>query len=149
MQSEAASTYWNEDTDRRETIPISDPIDGRKNVKLEPKSFEELPSDVQKVLLNRKKSKDNERSAIGMMEGKYMLSMILYLDKMSPVLKSDLYNDISRGAGMPGKIDDLRKLGLLEVYYTARTTANVIVITEKGKKVAAKIRELMDTIENE
>ena len=84
-----------------------------------------------------------------MMEGKYMLSMILYLDKMSPVLKSDLYNDISRGAGMPGKIDDLRKLGLLEVYYTARTTANVIVITEKGKKVAAKIRELMDTIENE
>ena len=149
MQSEAASTYWNEDTDRRETIPISDPIDGRKNVKLEPKSFEELPSDVQKVLLNRKKSKDNERSVIGMMEGKYMLSMILYLDKMSPVLKSDLYNDISRGAGMPGKIDDLRKLGLLEVYYTARTTANVIVITEKGKKVAAKIRELMDTIENE
>ena len=149
MQSEAASTYWKEETERRETIPISDPIDGRKNVKLEPKSFEELPTDVQKVLLNRKKSKDNERSAIGMMEGKYMLSMLLYLDKMSPVLKSDLYNDISRGAGMPGKIDDLRKLGLLEVYYTARTTANVIVITDKGRKVAAKIRELMDTIENE
>ena len=149
MESEGASAYWKEGTERRETIPISDPIDGRKNVKLEPKSFEELPSDVQKVLLNRKKSKDNERSVIGMMEGKYMLSMILYLDKMSPVLKSDLYNDISRGAGMPGKIDDLRKLGLLEVYYTARTTANVIVITEKGRKVAAKIRELMDTIENE
>lgn len=149
MQSGAASTYWEEDADRRETIPISDSIDGRRNVKLEPKAFEELPSDVQKVLLNRKKSKDSERSAIGIMEGKYMLSMILYLDRMSPVLKSDLYNDISRGAGMPGKIDDLRKMGLLEVYYTARTTANVIVITDKGRKVAKAIRDLMDIIENE
>jgi len=149
MQSRTASRVWEEDEEHRGTIPINDTLDGRRNVKLEPKAFEDLPTDVQKVLMNRKQSKDNERSPIGMMEGKYMLSMILYLDKMSPVLKSDLYNDISRGAGMPGKIDDLRKLGILEVYYTARTTANVIVITDKGRKVAKAIRDMMDLIENE
>ena len=67
---------------------------------------------------------------------------------MSPVLKSDLYNDISRGSGMPGKIEALQKMGLLEIYYTARTTANVIVITDKGKKVASVIRDMLNIIDN-
>jgi len=31
----------------------------------------------------------------------------MYLDEMSPVLKSDIYNNISRSATMAEKIDDL------------------------------------------
>ena len=131
------------------TIPISDPIDGRKNVNLQPRSFEDLPPEVQKVLLNRKQANKKNRPTIDSMEGKYMLSIILYLDKMSPVLKSDLYNDVSRGSSMPDKIETLRKLGILEIYYTARTTANVLVITDKGRRVASIIRSMMDIIENE
>ena len=83
------------------------------------------------------------------LESKYVLSMILYLDRMSPVLKSDLYHDIARGSGMASKIEDLRALGLIEVYCTARTTANVIVITDKGRKVADQIRALVDLIDDE
>ena len=131
------------------TIPISDPIDGRKNVNLQPRSFEDLPPEVQKVLLNRKQANKKNRPTIDSMEGKYMLSIVLYLDKMSPVLKSDLYNDVSRGSSMPDKIETLRKLGILEIYYTARTTANVLVITDKGRRVASIIRSMMDIIENE
>ena len=100
------------------------------------------------MLQNRKRSRQEDRSAIDLIEGKYMLSIILYLDRMSPVLKSDLYNDVSRGSGMPGKLESLRRLGIIEIYYTARTTANVIVITEKGRMVARMIREMLDTIEN-
>jgi len=101
------------------------------------------------VLLNRKQANKKNRPTIDSMEGKYMLSIVLYLDKMSPVLKSDLYNDVSRGSSMPDKIETLRKLGILEIYYTARTTANVLVITDKGRRVASIIRSMMDIIENE
>ena len=84
-----------------------------------------------------------------MIEGKYMLSLILYIDRMSPVLKSDVYNDVSRSAGMPDKIETLRRLGLIEVYHTARTTANVIVITDKGRRTAQGIRKLIEVVESD
>ena len=132
----------------RASKPIDGKLDQRSNVKNEPKPFEELPPEVQKLLASRKKVRD-ERNLMDAIEGKYVLSLILYLDKMSPVLKSDIYNDISRSGGMVDKIENLRKLGILEIYHTARTVSNVIVITDKGRKVAERIREMLRAIEGE
>ncbi|MBE6524742.1 MAG: hypothetical protein E7Z65_07760 [Thermoplasmata archaeon] len=129
----------------RNTIPISDPIDGRNNVALEPRPFDQLPDEIRNALERRKK-KENDRPLMDLIESKYVMSMILYLDRMSPVLKSDLYHDIARGSGMLNKIDELRELGILEIYCTARTNTNVIVITGKGRMVARRIRDLIESI---
>ena len=84
-----------------------------------------------------------------MMEGKYVLSILCYISQMSPVVKSDIYNNISRANNMPKKIDDLEELGLIRIYRTAKTNTNVIVITPKGKKVADQIMLMVNTIEKE
>ena len=131
----------------KDTIPLDGVLDSRKNVKQEPRRFEELPPEIQKILDSRKRSQDQNKSVIESLEGKYILSLILYLDKMSPTVKSDIYNDISRSATMPGKIDTLRKLGIVEVYRTTHTNTNVVVITEKGRKVAEAIKDMLDIIE--
>lgn len=133
---------------QRNSIPISEPIDNRNNVANEPRPFEDLPEEV-RLALGKRKKKESERPLMDLIESKYVLSMILYLDKMSPVLKSDLYHDIARGSGMLNKIDDLRDLGILEIYCTARTNTNVIVITEKGRMVAGKIRDLIEYIQSD
>jgi len=77
------------------------------------------------------------------------MAILIYLDRMSPVLKSDIYNDISRSGRMADKLDDLFSLGLIEVYRAGRTDSRVIVITEKGRKVAAMINDIIGIIEDE
>lgn len=133
----------------RGSIPLSGSLDNRKNVKKEPKSFDELPPDIQKILENRRSNKTTDKSTVESIESKYILSLILYLDRMSPTVKSDIYSDISRSATMPDKIETLHKLGLIQIYKTAHTNTNVVVITDKGRRVADKIRELVDVIEAE
>ncbi|MBQ7979074.1 MAG: hypothetical protein IJ248_04930 [Candidatus Methanomethylophilaceae archaeon] len=73
----------------------------------------------------------------------------MYLDEMSPVLKSDIYNNISRSATMAEKIEDLRKIGLVDVYWTAKANTNVVVITDKGRKIAGMFREILDLVGND
>ncbi len=81
------------------------------------------------------------------LEGKHMLTLILYLDSLSPVVKSDVYNDISRSVNMASKLNDLYEMGIIEIFGTGRTNTNVILITEKGRKAARTIRELIGIIE--
>ena len=131
----------------RQSISIGGSLDHRSNVKMSPKPFEELPPEVQKVLVDRRKLRNDSRTLMDAIEGKYVLSLILYLDRMSPVLKSDIYADISRSAGMIRKIDDLQNLWIIQIYHTARTNTNVIVITDKGRTVAERIRDLIKSIE--
>ena len=132
----------------RTTIPIGASLDARSNVNKEPNSFDDLPPDVQKILADRRKLKSENRTLMDALEGKYVLSLILYLDKMSPVLKSDVYNDISRSSGMATKLEDLENLGIIKIFHTARTISNVIVMTDKGREAAEKIKELIDIVES-
>ena len=103
---------------------------------------------MQKILADRRKLKSENRTLMDALEGKYVLSLILYLDKMSPVLKSDVYNDISRSSGMATKLEDLENLGIIKIFHTARTISNVIVMTDKGREAAEKIKELIDIVES-
>ncbi len=133
----------------RTTIPISGKLDDRKNVRSSPRPFEELPEEIQKILNDRKgPARNSHRNTIQMLEGKHVLSLIMYLDKMSPVLKSDVYSDISRTAGMAEKLDDLREMGLIEIYNTVRSNSNVIVITDKGRAVASMIKDIVGLVED-
>ena len=131
------------------SLPIGSGLDERTNVKKEPHDFDEIPPEVRKALDRRRALKDPSRSALAKLEGKYVMAILIYLDRMSPVLKSDIYNDISRSGRMVDKLDDLYSLGLIEVYRAGRTDSRVVVITEKGRKVAAMINDIIGIIEDE
>ncbi len=121
-------------------------MDSRKNVWQEPLPYSELPEDLRKILADRSNNKKGN-SALNILEEKHMMSMIVYIDEMSPVLKGDIYNNISRSTNMASKIDELASIGLVQIYRTVNVSSNVIVITEKGRKVAALIRDMVDAIE--
>ena len=127
-------------------IPIGGPLDSRKNVDLEPRPFTDLPEEVQAMLMS-KKTDNKERSTLDILSQRHMLALILYIERMQPVLKCDIYNDISRGAGMAEKINDLHRLGLIEVYQTARYNSNIIVLTDKGRRTAEIIRQMVGIIQ--
>ena len=131
------------------TIPLNGKLDNRKNVSKEPKPFEELPPDIQRILEDRKEGARVKKTTLRMMEGKYILSILCYIAQTSPVVKSDVYNNISRANNMARKIDDLCELGLVRIYKTAKSNTNVIVITPKGKKVADQVMMMVNTIERE
>ena len=98
-------------------------------------------------MLMSKKTDNKERSTLDILSQRHMLALILYIERMQPVLKCDIYNDISRGAGMAEKINDLHRLGLIEVYQTARYNSNIIVLTDKGRRTAEIIRQMVGIIQ--
>ena len=131
-------------------IPLNGKLDARKNVKMEPRPFEELPAEVQKILSDRQVlKKESKNSPIELIEGKHVIRLILYLDKMSPVVKSDIYNDVARNEGMPRKIDALRRAGIVEIYYTARANMSIVMITPKGREIARLLRDIFDILDGE
>ncbi|MBR6911710.1 MAG: hypothetical protein IKN41_07635 [Candidatus Methanomethylophilaceae archaeon] len=130
------------------TLPINEALDHRKNVWKEPHSFEELPEDVKRMLVSRRRrAEPEEKKTLEILESKYVMQLLVYLNSMSPVTKSDIYNDVARNPNMPNKIQELYVLGLLDIFYTGRTNTNVIIITEKGRRVADRIMQLVELIE--
>ena len=128
------------------SIPLNGRLDSRKNVKKEPRPFSELPPDVQRLLLNKRPEVDAE-TVLDKLSSKHMLTTLLYVAKMSPVMKSDIYNDVSRCSNMAEKIDTLYSMGLINIYQAVRTKSNIVVITERGRRVAETLEEMIDVIE--
>ena len=129
------------------TMELTGKIDERRNVAKEPIPFEQLPEDVKKAL----KSKDKERklNPLRELEQKYMLTTLIYLDEMSPVLKSDIYSNVSRSNVMRDKLDKLYEMDLITIYRIGRTDAQVVVITDKGREVAKTVRKIVEIIESD
>lgn len=128
------------------TIPLDGRLDSRRNVKKEPRPFSELPPEVQRLLLN-KRPESSAETVLEKLSSKHMLTTLLYVAKMSPVMKSDIYNDVSRCSNMAQKIDTLYSMGLINIYQAVRTKSNIVVITERGRRVAESIEEMIDVIE--
>ena len=106
----------------------------------------ELPPEVKEYLASKDNKIKGSRTALERLEGKHVLTMITYIDSHSPLTKTDIYNDISRSTGVMRKIDELRDMGLIDIYTTGRTNLNVIVITKKGKQIAEIIRSMVDVL---
>ncbi len=130
------------------SIPIGGSIENRSSKHIAELPPEELPEEIRKMLSARTNA-PKERSVLDMLEGKHVLSTILYLDEVAPVMKCDIYKEISRSAGMKDKVQDLYDMGLVQIYATGRTNAGVVVMTPKGKEVAKTIRDILDLIEKE
>jgi len=131
------------------SVKIGESLDTRKNVNKEPHSYDELPEEVKKYIKDRRRNGGDRGTVIHKLEGKHMLSLIIYLDKMSPVIKSDIYNDVARTGTILDKIKDLEDYGIIRIYTTGKTNNNVIVMTEKGHAVAEKLREFVSLVESD
>ena len=107
-----------------------------------PRPFSDLPPEVQALLIQRKKD-DAPKNPIELLEGKHVMECILYIEATQPVLKSDIYANVTRAQSMAKKLDDLRRFGLIEIYQTARFNSNVIVLTKKGERTAEAIRQML------
>ena len=134
--------------DRATSIPIDGRLDDRKTVKNNPIPYEDLPDDVKEFIARRGKDKGREATILDILESKHVLTILMYVGKMSPVVKSDIYNDVSRCSNMGEKIEALSDLGLIKIYRPARTKTNVVVITDKGKEVVARIQGILDVIDD-
>ena len=133
----------------RRSIPISGALDDRKRASENPRSYEELPEDIRRILMERRSEGSERRGVLQVLEEKHVMTALLFIDEMSPVLKSDVYNTVSRSANMVHKLDEMRSIGLIEIYETARTNSNVIVITDKGHDVAELVRQMIDLVKGE
>lgn len=132
------------------TLPIGKQLDHRSNVKKEPLKFEDLPPEVRSVLVHKKtEDAPDSRTTIQKLEGKHVLSLIVYLNSVSPVTKTDIYSNVARHGNMISKIQDLYEMGLINIYETGRTDSNIIIISEKGRSVAEKVMRIIDIIEED
>ena len=123
-------------------VPIGGKVETRKDSEEEP-----VPEEILRLLSERKKA-PAERTVLEKIEARHVMRILLYLDRMSPVMKTDIYNDISRCSNMAGKLQDLVEMGLIKLYTTGHVNSSVAVITPKGREVAAKVRELIEYIES-
>ena len=134
----------------RTTLKIGKQLDERSNVKKEPLKYEDLPPDVRRMLIHKKDGPAPDlRTTIQKLEGKHVLTLLLYLNSVSPVTKTDIYNNVARHANMLPKLQDLYEMGLIDIYETGRTDSNIIIITEKGRRAAGIIHELVSVIESD
>ncbi|MBE6519295.1 MAG: hypothetical protein E7Z70_07185 [Thermoplasmata archaeon] len=128
------------------SIPIGKKIDDRDNIWANPHTYEDLPEEVKRYLADRR-SRTDEKTTLQRLEGKHILSLIVYLNSMSPVTKSDIYNDVARHANMVAKLKALEDMELIQIYCSGRTNTNIVIITQKGREVAERISRIVDIID--
>ena len=129
------------------TIPLTGKLDDRRNVRKQPIPLEELPPEIQRVLESKMVKGGEKKSIVRTLEGKHMLSLIIYINRMSPVIKSDILNNVTRCSSLNEKLDDIEHLGMIKTYRLARSNTIVYVATPKGKEVTRILDDLLDVID--
>lgn len=138
-----------ETSSRGIVIPIDGKLDNRTNIRKQPKTFDEMPEEIQRILVGRdRKNTDRKMTTLDKLQQKHVMAILLYVSKMSPVMKTDIYSNVSRCSSMAEKIDTLYSMGLVDIYHAARTNSEIVVATERGKMVAELIEQIIDIIEN-
>jgi DNA-binding PadR family transcriptional regulator len=77
-----------------------------------------------------------------------MMASLLYIDDAEPVLKTDIYRDVSGGVSILSKLNTLEDLGLIESYSKPRSNSSFMVLTPKGRRVVATIRLMLPLIDD-
>jgi len=134
--------------DRINIAPNEKLVKDRINIKEEPIPFSELPEEVRRYLTEKGRQKEKV-STLQKLEGKHVMSILLYVDSMSPVNKSDLYSNVSRCSTMNDKLDILVDLDLIKSFRTGYTNSTILIVTGKGRRIADIIRHMVRIIEDE
>lgn|GEM_PF-5401006 len=91
---------------------------------------------------------ERQQAILRTMEGKHVMSALLYIDEMGPVLKTDIYRDVSGGACIAGKIESLEELGMAEIYNRSGSISCYVCLTPKGRRVATTIKLMQQVIDD-
>lgn len=83
---------------------------------------------------------------VKLLEGKHMISTLLFIDGNDGCMKTDLYRAVSTNPRMPEKLDTLEAAGLLVQDSSGNANTVRLYITESGRKVAAMLRSIDDAI---
>ena len=86
-------------------------------------------------------------SSLNILDRNHMLSILVFLKHNRPAIKSDILNSVSHSRSIKDKLDELRDIGLIEIYSDRNGGKSFIVLTDKGEKVAKMVDDLIDEIE--
>ena len=75
------------------------------------------------------------------LEGKHVLSIILYIKDRGSCMKTDIYNDVSQNPRSLEKVEVLESMGLVTIEPVDRKRTR-ISLTDKGLRVAGKLDEI-------
>ena len=79
------------------------------------------------------KAKHEERP-IDVLDSKHMMGIILFLHENGPSRKVDIYENVSRNANMPEKLEVLMDSGIIEA--TPSVNGVILALTDSGTAVA-------------
>lgn len=82
-------------------------------------------------------------SGVQSLSEKYMIAILLHVQKNPGCMKTDLYKATSNNPNMPKRLDKLESLGLLVQTRAVYNGATMLDLTEKGMEVA-KLLERID-----
>ena len=71
---------------------------------------------------------------IGVLDPKHMMGIILFLHENGPSRKVDIYENVSRNANMPDKLEVLMDSGIIEA--TTSINGVTLTLTDSGTAVA-------------
>ncbi len=118
------------------SVSINGTTHDRGNLSKNPLKAEELPEELQEYLFH---SNRRGKTELQMLEGKHILSMIVYIHYMSPIIKTHIYTNIAKCSTINDKLEDLNSLGLIKMQSMAVTNTCAVTITYKGRLVARAI----------
>lgn len=81
-------------------------------------------------------------SDVSELEGKHILSILMFVKKNEGCLKTDLYEAVSHNPRMPDKLDLLERDGLIRQRKRDTRGATALFLTDKGEKVVTLIEEI-------
>lgn len=83
---------------------------------------------------------------IRVLEEKHMLSMILFLHRNGPVIKTVLRQSISKSPRFIDKLNALEDAGIVVLEDVISNRSTLISLTEKGERVAEHVLAIRDII---
>ena len=117
----------------------------RMEHRLEHNPFDDMPENLRRYMDTR----DEKGGRILESLDGIMFRTLLFVASRNTVIKTALYENVSRCGSMRKRVEILEDKGLIKVMYPRCTNYNVLMITEKGRKVAELIRELVDVINDD
>ena len=76
------------------------------------------------------------------LEGKHMISILLYLNINDRCKKIEIYDNVSNNPRLPDKLDELEAMELITQFKDSDSRSMIIALTPKGKMVAQRLSEL-------
>ncbi len=80
------------------------------------------------------------------LEGKHMISILIFLTSNGPSRKKDIYEAVSCNPRMPDKLNLLEEMGLLTQDIDPVTRSTIVALTDSGQRVGELLYTVDDTI---